>query len=66
VNVDYIGGQREQYRGLTKEEAAKLAAEKIADPTVERVEVFTNRRERRRDAAIARKQNRKDKTSGPA
>ncbi len=58
MNVEYRDGTVATFSGLTAEQVAEKTKEVLADPEVENIRIYrenTNRHQRRKDAAEARK-----------
>lgn len=63
MNVEYSAPRKPDfYDNLDEKQAKELFAQKMADPEVERITVFKNRKERRAEAAEERKGRRRQET----
>lgn len=59
MQTNYRDGHREFLQGLSEQEVRDLTERNLNDPEVESWTVTPNRRERRRQAALERKQERR-------
>ena len=59
--VDRMDGTRERLENLSNAEVISKTTDALEDPVVTRIEIRPNRHERRKQAALARKDAKKDR-----